>query len=196
MLHDLDKTLEMLLKRELPPEISSRVGVSFVTPDDQFPPATVTLPVINLFLYDVQENHDLRDFESSQTRQKDGSVTRRPPPARIDCHYLVTACSSAQSPEEDEHRILGEALKVFFRYRRLPREVLYGSLKSLEPPVRARTAQAISSGPTINIWHSLKGKPRASFLYTLSLCVEVGDPVIGSPVASGLNSGVTPDEGE
>lgn len=187
MLQDLDKTLELLLKRELPAEISSRVGISFVTPDDQFPPSTITLPVINLFLYDVQENHDLRDFEHSSTKQKDGSITRRPPPARFDCHYLVTACSSAQVPEEDEHRILGEALRVLFRYRRLPKEVLYGSLKNMEAPVRARTAQPISSGPTINIWHSLKGKPRASFLYTLSLCVDVGEPVIGSSAVTGLN---------
>ena len=33
MIHDLDKTLEELLKRELPPELVSQVTISFATPD-------------------------------------------------------------------------------------------------------------------------------------------------------------------
>jgi len=63
MIDDLDKTLEELLTRELPPqwfkeESSTKVTISFATPDDQFPPTSVTLPAIDLFLYDVRRSGD------------------------------------------------------------------------------------------------------------------------------------------
>ena len=44
MIHDLDRTLEVLLTRELPTELANQVTISFTTPDDQFPPTSVTLP--------------------------------------------------------------------------------------------------------------------------------------------------------
>ena len=48
--------------------------ISFATPDDQFPPASVTLPTVNLFLYDAQENRDLRDREPVLERQPSGRM--------------------------------------------------------------------------------------------------------------------------
>ena len=58
MINDLDSTLRTLLKRELPPYLASQVSISFDPPDDQFPPQAITLPAIDLFLYDVREDHD------------------------------------------------------------------------------------------------------------------------------------------
>ena len=61
MFDDLDKTLELLLRHELPAVLLEHVSLSFIAPDGEFPPAAVTLPSINLFLYDIRENWDLRD---------------------------------------------------------------------------------------------------------------------------------------
>jgi uncharacterized protein DUF4255 len=63
MIDDLDRTLEELLRRELPPDLVTQVTISFVTPDDQFPPSSVSLPAIDLFLYDLRENRELRTNE-------------------------------------------------------------------------------------------------------------------------------------
>ena len=63
MIDDLDKTLEELLTHELPQALVDQVAVTFVAPDDQFPPPSVTLPALNLFLYDVRENRELRSNE-------------------------------------------------------------------------------------------------------------------------------------
>ena len=60
MLDDLDMTLEQLLKKELPAAIVSQVTITFDTPDGKFPPQSVTLPAVDLFLYDVRENRELR----------------------------------------------------------------------------------------------------------------------------------------
>src|SRR5512136_1093531 len=112
MIDDLDRTLEELLKRSLPPGIVQQVTISFATPDDQFPPSNVTLPAIDLFLYDVRENRDLRSNEWIVERQSSGAATREKSPVRVDCSYLITAWASATSNTAplDEHRLLGEVM--------------------------------------------------------------------------------------
>ena len=60
MIHDLDKTLEELLKRGLPPSLIgpdalTPVAISFAPPDDDFS-KSVSRQAIDLFLYDVREN--------------------------------------------------------------------------------------------------------------------------------------------
>src|SRR5215212_8510566 len=117
MIQDLDSTLAVLLARELPTELAEQVTVSFATPDDQFPPSSVTPPAIDLFLYDVRENHELRNNEWIVERNSDGTTTRQRPPVRVDCSYFVTAWASQNSPNAawDEHHLLGEVMRVLLR---------------------------------------------------------------------------------
>ena len=65
--------------------------ISFATPDDQFPSQSITLPAIDLFLYDVRENLELRSNEVSIERRGDGTATRTRPSVRVDLSYLITA---------------------------------------------------------------------------------------------------------
>src|SRR5690348_5921129 len=102
MFQDLDSTVADLLKRELPPSLVDQVTITFATPDSQFPPSTVPLPAIDLFLYDIQENRDLRSHDQSVERRPDGRASRAHAPVRVDCHYLVTAWAKSEQPEHDE----------------------------------------------------------------------------------------------
>lgn len=178
MFDDLDTSLADLLRRELPPEITSQVSISFSTPGSDFPPSWVTLPTINLFLYDIQENVELRSGEPALERLTDGSVTRVSPPLRADCHYLVTAWASegAQRPEQDEHRLLGEALRVLYRHRELPVEALRGSLKSQPFPLRATVLQQAASQSRADFWQALGGRPRAAFNFTVTIGIDALAP--------------------
>ncbi len=63
MITDLDKTIEELLSRELVSIIGMPVSICFDVPDGNFPPSSVTLPAIDLFLYDIRENTELRSNE-------------------------------------------------------------------------------------------------------------------------------------
>jgi hypothetical protein len=175
MFHDLDSTLHELLTRELPPGLVNQVGISFATPDTQFPPASVTLPAVDLFLYEVQENRDLRHTEPQVARQADGSVLHVPAPVRVDCHYLVTAWAKAgvQSPEQDEHRLLGEVMRILLRHRDLPAEAMQGSLTSQPMPVRGLVSLASKLQGRGDFWQALGGRPRAAFHYTVTLCMDV-----------------------
>lgn len=184
MIHDLDNTLAVLLKNELPAELVRQVTITFVTPDSEFPPASVTLPAIDFFLYDVRENWELRNNEWVMERNN-GMVTKQGPPIRVDCSYLVTAWASksVQNPAEDEHRLLGEIIQVLVRHRRLPDAVLQGSLRGQEPPLRAKVLQTANLQSLGEFWQALGGRPRAALHYTVTISVPAAEPiVVGPPV--------------
>lgn len=175
MIDDLDRTMETLLKRELPPDLVSQVNISFATPDDTFPPAPLTLPAVDLFLYDVRENRDLRTNEWVVDRRPDGITSKKRPPVRVECSYLVTAWASRNSntPAEDEHRLLGEVMMVLLRHPTIPPQVLQGSLQNQEHPLPAITLQPGRLQSLGEFWQALGGKPKAALNYTVTIGAEV-----------------------
>jgi hypothetical protein len=179
MLDDLDRTLEELLKRSLPPTLADSVSISFATPDEQFPPSSVTPPALDLFLYDVRENRDLRTTERIVERQSDGTAVTAAPLVRIDCSYLITAWASENSTTvaQDEHLLLGETMKVLLRYATLPTALLQGSLTSQSFPVLTRSLQTGQFQSLAEFWQTLGGKPKAALNYTVTIAIEPSAPV-------------------
>ena len=177
MIHDLDSTLRALLLRDLPPVLAEQVAISFDTPDDQFPPTSVTLPAIDLFLYDVRENLELRSNDWSMKRRGDGTARRQRPPVRVDCSYLVTAwpSESAPSPAQDEHRLLGEVMIVLLRYPKLPDDLLQGGLQNQELPLPAAALQPGRLQSLGEFWQALGGKPKSALNYTVTIAVQPFD---------------------
>ena len=113
-----------------------------------------------------------------------GRILRHKAPIRIDCSYLITAWSSATNPIEDEHRLLGEVMKVLLRYRQLPDDVLQGELVGLLPPVRARVVRQGYLQSLGEFWQAMGGKPKASLHYTLTVSADVFAPEDMGPPAS------------
>jgi hypothetical protein len=187
---DVNRTIEALLKAELPASMASQVAISFVTPDDKFPPNTVSLPVIDLFLYEVHENAELRTVEPLLERSATGAVLRVPPPFHLDCHYLVSAFTQQQSGAEmEEHSVLGAALTALLRYRVLPMSVLRGVLAGKTPPVRAAVAR--KDAAKTELWQALNRRPRASFYYTLTVPVDAAAAASGAAPVTTLVVGGT-----
>jgi hypothetical protein len=186
MIDDLDKTLEELLKRELPSPLAGQVTITFATPDHDFPPSSVALPAVDLFLYDVRENHELRSNEWTIDRRGDG-VTRRLPPARVDCSYLITAWPSPgqPSPIQDEHRLLGAVMQVLLRHATIPAAVLQGSLADQDLPLPTSALQTGQLQSMAEFWQALGGRPRAALNYTVTIGVDAGVPEEVGPPATG-----------
>src|SRR5205814_5404024 len=65
MFDELDSTIATILNDAKSPV--KGVHVSFITPDKDF---KATEPTINLFLYDVKENRDLREDRKSSCRER------------------------------------------------------------------------------------------------------------------------------
>jgi uncharacterized protein DUF4255 len=180
MFHDLDATLAALVQGEM--SLRS-IPISFATPDDQFPPSGVTPPAVAFFLYDIRENVDLRTNQWETERQPTGMTARRRPPARVDCSYLITAWphENAPNPAQDEHRLLGDVLKVLLRHRRIPERYLRGELAGQEPPLPARITADSRLQSIGEFWQAMGGRPKATLHYSVTLSVDVFDPIEVGP---------------
>lgn len=186
MLDDLDKTLQELLRQELPAGVVSQVSISFAPPDDRFPPSSVTLPAIDLFLYDIRENRELRNREWELERRSNGTGRKRRSPVRVDCSYLITAwpSSASSTPAYDEHRLLGEVMKALLRHPTIPTELLQGVLVGQAPDLPAVSllpGQLQSMG---EFWQALGGKPKAALNYTITIGVEPFAPEETGPLVT------------
>lgn len=183
MLQDLDATLTALLRAELPVQ---NVAISFAAPDDQFPPPGVSLPAIALFLYDVREDYELRSAQWELDRRPGGTFTRTPPPVRVTCSYLITAWASATAPDpaHDEHRLLGEVLKVLLRHPTIPENFLSGELAGQEPPLPARIIAEAHLHSLGELWQAMGGRPKATLHYAVTISVGVSKPVEAGPAVT------------
>ncbi|MEG3936145.1 DUF4255 domain-containing protein [Microcoleus sp. T3_B1] len=178
MIQDLDETLKELLSQELSLKWNrTDFEISFAAPDNNFadlhPPATINL---NLFLYDIRENIELRSNEWIVERQNNGSALKYPPPVRVDCSYLITVWC-ADKEIKQEHRFLGEVMKILMRYPKIPTEFLRGSLQGKEPPLRTMALRPPQSQNWSELWQVMGGKPKAILSYTVTIAVDVHEPV-------------------
>src|SRR5262245_34532321 len=139
MLNDLDQTLRVILDDAAAPTELRNADISFETPDKTFAPALAT---VNLFLYEVKENRELRD-PVPITEIVAGTFVRRQPPLRATCAYLVTAWSNAVGAARvvEEHRLLGQALLWLSRFPRIPAGFLQGTLAVQPFPPPTMVAQ-------------------------------------------------------
>ena len=175
MIDDLDNTLEKLLVTELSEIRPNKPTVKFDPPVGDFGNNTV-----DLFLYDMREDRDLRDNRWQLNRTDKGQITRIPPLVRVTCSYLVTGWAG---DPKSEHRLLFEVLKVLLRYPKLPAAYLHGSLQGQEPPLPTTTLQPGHLQSIGEFWQALGGKPKAALNYTVTVGVEVGEPIdVGPPV--------------
>jgi hypothetical protein len=178
MIDDLDKTIAALLRRELPQSLAKQIQISFATPDNQFPPQSVTPPAVDLFLYDVRENLELRSNEVYVEARSNGTATRTRAPVRVDFSYLVTAwpSESVPDPAQDEHRLLGVVMRVLLRHRTLPADLLQGVLANQQPPLPVSTLQPGRLQSLGEFWQAMGGKPKAALNYMVTASVEVSEP--------------------
>ena len=103
MFDDLDETIRQLLIAEMPVK-NGEVEISFDQPKREWS-ARQSRPTLNLFLYDVRENHILRQHQWEQLPRNgsDDMAHLKRMPFRVDCTYMLTTWASVP---EDEHRLL------------------------------------------------------------------------------------------
>ncbi len=115
VISDLDRTLEQLFLLEFGNPLT--FDLSFALPDKNFKPLSQTRSTLNCYLYEINEDRELRNIEPILRRNADGTIDRLPAPTRVKLSYCITAWSPAQAtpaggPELDEHTLLSLALQV------------------------------------------------------------------------------------
>ena len=144
MLNLLDDLLRRLLMTNVvglrpvvPGQPSAQVAeeqVAFAPPDDAWRTTVTTLQrnALNLYLVDLRENRKLRTNERVQERIN-GVVLEEQAPARMDCHYLISAFSPilqltpTVEPTFDEHALLYEVAATLIREGTLNPSRVYAS---------------------------------------------------------------------
>lgn len=185
MIHDLSTTLKAVLDDTSLPPLVRDADVAYERPVDTNTPGT---PTINLFLYDVRENTELRSNEPVVERQN-GMVTISRPPLRFACSYQVTAWNGPGMTGEVailfQHQLLGAALKVFAGMPTIPDKFLQGELKNSLFPVALSVAQADLVRNPAEFWTAMGGKLRPSFTLTATIALDqVADAVVAPEVSS------------
>jgi hypothetical protein len=187
--NDVDATLTQLLNdapvAELP-ELHN-ADVSFVAPDRNFAPPQAT---VDLFLYEVRENRELRDPRPVVERNGN-SFRRRRAPLRADCSYIVTTWTAGgpgPARVADEHRLLGQALTWLSRFPVVPARYLQGLLGPPAPapiyPLPVLVAYHDPAQHTGDFWTAMGVAPRATFNLTVTVELGLGGEVTGPLVTT------------
>jgi len=186
MIDDLSRTLESLLDdpalgAEFPELFAA--NVVFERPDDTFTPQAPAS--LDLFLYDIRENLELRNNEPVVERVG-GQVVIHKPPRRIDCSYLVTAWPTGGPPPLTfpEQRLLGQALQVLGRHPTIPAAFLQGSLVGQEPSLPMMAPQIDGLKSPADFWTAMGNELRASFTVTVTISLALSPDVTGPAVST------------
>ena len=167
MLDDLDRTLREVIGgqvADLPPD-----HLHFEPPDGDFTPA---VPAVNLFLYDVRENRELRATDWQVDRPGNGQVVKTRAPRRVDCSYLITAWAGDPL---SEHLLLGRVLRALLRSPVIGGAAPQGALAGQSLPtsiLQPSLLQGIGE-----FWQAIGNKPRAAVHFTVTIAVDTAQPV-------------------
>lgn len=162
----------MLTREKFPDELGKVEHITFDRPDDKSKPAE---KIINLFLYDIRENLDLRSNELVIERRNGDVITHRPP-LRVACSYLVTAWPiGVVELALQEQRLLSQVLQVFSQLPTIPAHFLQGNLKKQSLPLPMVTALVDPQKNLSEFWTALGSQLRPSLTLTAIFEMEAPD---------------------
>lgn len=180
MLRELSETLQAMLDDEglgkSFPQLAA-AQIAFERPSEQFSPSQTT---INLFLFDIRENKELRTSERVVERRNGEALLTRPP-KRIDCSYLVTAWAAGGTGPKlvlEEHELLGQVMQVLARHPTIPERFLQGSLKDqgLPLPLSVGGTDRGEMKYPADFWTALGNKLRPSLVVTATIELPTSEP--------------------
>jgi Pvc16 N-terminal domain len=186
MIRDLSTTLQAILSDPslaVPfPELSKAL-IAFDRPDDGFKPAQTT---VDLFLFDVRENMELRSNEPKVERLNGQAVIHQAP-MRVACTYLITAWPVGGTDLAlQEQRLLTQALQVLSTYPIIPASFLKGKIVGQEPPLPMLATHPDELKNPAEFWTAIGNKMRASVTVTVTISMEVFAPMTAPVTKTGL----------
>lgn len=182
MIADLDETIRQLLIAEIPIK-NGEIDIKFDQPKREWS-AKLTKPTVNLFLYDIRENPELRQHGWQQLPPRNGNrntITQKRMPLRVDCIYMLT--SWAAEPE-DEHRLMTRTMLALARFPILEDEKLVEGLRHLTFPVRTFLARHDRLTNPAEVWSSLDNEMRPSVSYMVTLELDPWAEITGPAVST------------
>ncbi|MFK7805048.1 MAG: Pvc16 family protein, partial [Anaerolineae bacterium] len=167
MFNDLDETLRQILIDDLPVK-SGEIGIEFDQPKREWS-ARLSRPTVNLYLYDIRENAQLRNFQPQYAANGITSAARKRPPIRVDCQYIVTAWAT---DIVDEHRLMARAMQVFYRLGQIPPERLAGRLNQQPYALSTQVGSHDKLTNPAEVWSAMDNEVRPSLSLMVTLAMD------------------------
>lgn len=171
MIDDVDAALRSLLT---PVTKGKGPTLSFEAPTKEWA-ARRTAPTLDVYLFDIREDPDLRGVARQPVRTGTGddlrTTSRRVPPRFYRLGYLLTAWTNTP---EDEHRVLSSALRALVLTDVVAAEHLAGALADQPYAVRLDVAQPLSEERSLaDLWTALGGELKPSLEVVVTAPVDV-----------------------
>ena len=177
MFSDLDETLRRILTDRIPIK-NGEIEIKFDQPKREWS-ARLSKPTVNMFLYDIRENPQLRRQEFERLRHNGRMVTEQRTSYRLDCLYMITTWAAEP---EDEHRLMARVMRALFQFPYLPKETLVGKLKGQGYDIPIQLARHDKLTNPAEIWSSLDNEIRPSVNYIVTLEMNPWEEVSGPAV--------------
>ena len=151
------------------PELAKAL-IAFDRPDESFKPTQTT---INLFLFDVRENMELKSNEPVIERSN-GQALIHPGPMRVACTYLATAWPvDGTDLALQEQRLLAQVLQVLSGYPKIPDTFLKGKLIGQQPPLPMVASYPDEIKNPAEFWAAIGNKLRPSLGITVTIAMDI-----------------------
>lgn len=170
MLHDLDRTIEKLL-RERGGLKENDIDISFEQPSSEWS-ASINRPTINCWAFDLRENTKLRSMNMQVDRDLKKKVANlRMVPMRLDVSYLITAWARKA---EDEHQLLWRTLAALAHYMALSPDMCEGVLKEQPFDLPLQVAQITEAATNMtDLWSVLDNEMKMGFTLATTLALDL-----------------------
>jgi hypothetical protein len=156
------------------------LDIRFEMPTRQWAESLVRLTV-DLYLFDIRENTDLRQTDWLPPQSNGKSATRRMPPRRFDLRFMVTAIAE---DVETEQQLLWWTLQTLLKHPELPPKdwqtewknqtpEMMAQLESLDAPLPTRIGDKEDSARLLDIWNALEAPPRPALLYIVTAPMDL-----------------------
>jgi hypothetical protein len=141
MIDFLDSSLKAMIMGEAAPGSSlATAEITFSVPDEEWQSEGTGMQ-LDVYLYRILDNRELRSNQRSTVRNPDGSVTTQLFPARLECSYLITAwdkssdVAGAWTRSRESIPCLDQVIYLLWRNPTMPPKYLTGSIANPELPL-------------------------------------------------------------
>ncbi len=143
-------------------------------------------PKVNIYLFEIKENLELRENEWQTIHSVNGSVQKKKPDVRIDLFYIMTFYG--QTPEssnavigavEEEQRYLSEVLSIVYNHDYIPQEFFIDNegnpiLNVPDIPISVTRPKFLEGEGGVQLWSAIDQyvKPAIYIKVTIPISLE------------------------
>jgi len=185
MIDFLDSSLKAMIMGEAAPGSSlATAEITFSVPDEEWQSEGTGMQ-LDVYLYRILDNRELRSNQRSTVRNPDGSVTTQLFPARLECSYLITAWDKSSDvagadKEPGEHSLLDQVIYLLWRNPTMPPKYLTGSIANPELPLPIIAAETEDMAAKPDFWSALDTYVRPAITCRITLEMDLNQNVVGS----------------